>query len=105
MKPLCRWKNEPIASAYLPWTASHLFDVVRVAEHRRVVLVQLREHVVGREDERVVDCVGIELYRLVLDAFDRRDVAGPEGELRRDLRVVDEVHVRRGGRHAASESG
>ena len=47
--------------------------------------------------------VRVELRRLVLHALDRRDVTGAEGELRRDLRVVHEVHERRRRRHAAAE--
>ena len=64
--------------------------------------MELGEHGVGREDQRVRSGIRVELRRLVLHALDRRDVAGPEGELSRDLRVVDEVHERRGGRHAAA---
>ena len=46
---------------------------------------------------------GLSFERLVLDALDRRDVVRAEGDLRSDLRVVDGVHVRRRGRHAAPE--
>ena len=77
--------------------------VVGVREHRRVVLVHLREHVVGRKGERVGCRVGIELRGLVADALDGRDVACPERELRSDLRVVDEVHIRGSGRDASAQ--
>ena len=46
---------------------------------------------------------GIELRSLLADALDRRDVAAPERELSGDLRVVDEVHVRRGGGDAPAQ--
>ena len=45
----------------------------------------------------------IDLRGLFLHTLDGRDVVGAESELRGDLRVVHEVHVRRRGRHAASE--
>ena len=79
-----------------------LLFVVGVGEHRGIVLVELREH--GRRSGKPACSRGIrvELRRLFLHALDRRDVAGAEGELSSDLRVVDEVHVRRGGRHAAA---
>ena len=77
--------------------------VVRVLEHRRVVLVHLRKRLVGRERQRVRGRLRIELHRIGLHVFDRRDVVRPEGPLRGDQRVVHEVHVRRGRRHTRPE--
>src|SRR4029453_14959315 len=54
------------------------------------------------EDLRVLGKRRVDLRDLLLRANDRTDVVHPSLDLGRDLRVVDEVHVRRGREDVAT---
>src|SRR4051794_2473525 len=66
-----------------------LGDLLFVERHERH---RLREHVVVREDQRVVDEVGVDLLHLLARALDRTDVVDPRGEPRGDVGLVVVVH-------------
>src|SRR5919204_4955986 len=100
--PLWRWRKAP-KELLLPLNSQELLVVLRVPQHRRVVLVHLREGLRGWKGQGVRPRLGIELLCSLLHAFHRRDVVRPDGPLRGDGAVVHEVHVRRGRRHAPSE--
>src|SRR5919106_521371 len=64
---------------------------------------RLRQRLLGREDERALGRLRIELDNLLLRPLDRADVVHPRLDLRRDRRVVDEVHEGRGSEDVAAD--
>src|SRR6188472_498727 len=80
-----------------------LLDVVLVVEGLARERVHLGEHLVGREDQRVLRGLRIRLRELLAGALDGRHVVHVRRDLGLDLGVVDEVHVRRRGGARALE--
>ena len=70
--------------ALLPEDSLPQGDVLVVLERRVVELLDLRERLLVREDDRVRRHFGIGLRELLLGALDRRDVADRRSEPRGD---------------------